>query len=255
MEEKKENAIGIVQSFDCKIYPVNINISGKEWQIFEEGFVQPLSAIKGLGEKAVDNILSARPFQTIDEFLFNEKISYRQVNKKVIDALSRSGALDELIDKRFKGTKHFWASVAGVERPKTPEDFEEAIKIYESEGEFSKEERIFNIFSLTGVYPIHLVLEERFMKFFEEKGIPPISRSEGFAWFVVRDVVLKKTKKNNKDYLLLDILDNSGYNGKMKVWEVSKGVLPNSLYFAQNIDWSEKWGYSLRNKDLKRMTK
>ena len=48
---------------------------------------------------------------------FHPDVVYSKFNKKALDVLVRSGAMDGLIDDRFAGRKHFWSAVA-VDRPK-----------------------------------------------------------------------------------------------------------------------------------------
>src|SRR5690606_19589238 len=56
-----------------------------------------LGAIKGLGEGPIENIINARkkgPFK--DLFDFCARVDSRKVNKRALEALVRSGALDNL---------------------------------------------------------------------------------------------------------------------------------------------------------------
>ena len=80
--------------------------------------------MKGLGDAAIAQILDNRPFETIEDFLFNDDIVYSKLNKKTIDVLIRSQALNELMDERFTGLKHFWSSII-IERPKTKKKLNE----------------------------------------------------------------------------------------------------------------------------------
>ena len=99
--------------------PPSINKSGRVWEIAEDGktLIQPLAGIKGLGDSAIDQIVANRPFNSIEEFLFNENITYSKLNKKALDVLVRSQSLNELMDDRFTGLQHFWSAVA-VDRPR-----------------------------------------------------------------------------------------------------------------------------------------
>ena len=123
-ERRKEKAIGIAKNFGFEIEPLNVNTSGRVWGIDKSGkvLVQPFSSIKGLGDAAIDQILNNRPFSDIEEFLFDENISYSKLNKKALDVLIRSEALESLMDMRFTGSKHFWSAVA-VDRPKNKKKF------------------------------------------------------------------------------------------------------------------------------------
>jgi DNA polymerase-3 subunit alpha len=62
-----------------------------------------LSAVKGLGESAVEAILSAReerPFGSVRDFL--SRVDLRKVNKRAVESLIKSGALDSLDPDRGK---------------------------------------------------------------------------------------------------------------------------------------------------------
>ena len=118
-DSRKEKAIGVSKSMGFKIEPLNVNTSGKVWEISDDGktLIQPLTSIKGLGDSAMDQILMHRPFNTIEEFLFHDDVVYSKLNKKALDVLCQAGALKTLQDDRFTGDKHFWTCVA-VDRPR-----------------------------------------------------------------------------------------------------------------------------------------
>ena len=120
-ETRKEKAIHTAKKFGFGIEPLNINTSGTVWEISADGqtLIQPLASIKGLGEAAIAQVLDNRPFETIEDFIFNESIVYSKLNKKGLDALIRAQALNNLMDDRFANVKPFCASVA-VELPQNP---------------------------------------------------------------------------------------------------------------------------------------
>ena len=71
-------------------------------------------------------LLKFQPFGKITNSMKNGQI-YSKLNKKALDVLCRSGALDSLIDERFNGCKHFWTACV-QQRPKTLKKLEENIK-------------------------------------------------------------------------------------------------------------------------------
>ena len=77
-ETRKERAIATAKSLGFNVEPLNVNTSGVNWEISSDGktLIQPLSSIKGLGIKAIEQIIEHRPFNTIEDFLFHEKIVY-----------------------------------------------------------------------------------------------------------------------------------------------------------------------------------
>lgn len=250
-EKRKEQAINVAKSFGFVIEPMDINISGTSWQALHDGktLVQPLTSIKGLGEKAVEQIMNNRPFKDIEDFLFNENVVYRKLNKKAIDVLVRSQALNCLMDERFTGLKHFWSAVA-VDRPKTPKKFLEGIELYKPEGRFTDEELINFRADLTGFYPIVEVVGEELLQVFKDKYIPPISEYDpalgSVVWFVVRSKTVKQTKKG-KDYWVLDVIDSTSKMTQIKCWGIKQNdrVSLNRPYMARLE--KDNWGFSTRS--------
>ncbi len=92
---------------DCKangiaVLPPSVNSSEYDFTI-ENGSIRfGLSAIKGIGEKAIESIIAARKrcgtFATLEQFL--ENIDLFAVNKGVIESLAKAGALDALHPNR-----------------------------------------------------------------------------------------------------------------------------------------------------------
>lgn len=251
-EKEKEQAINIAKSFGFEIQNVDVNTSGNVWEISPDGktLIQPLTSIKGFGEAAFNEIIRNRPFKTIDEFLFHDKISYSKLNKKALDVLCRAGALQSLQDPRFTGAKHFWSAVA-VQRVKTQKKFNENIEKFAPEGNFTENEQIENITSLTGCFPLNKVMTPRMMEKLEESGIKPISEYEPelmFSWFIPRTSEIKKTK-SGKDYLVLTVLDGANTVTKIKCWgynPAKDNIQMNKVYIAR-LDYEEQYGFSTRS--------
>ena len=252
-ESRKEKAINIAKSYGFNIEKADINRSGDVWEIDPDDsrtLVQPLSSLKGLGASAIEQILSNRPFETVEETIFHPDVVYSKLNKKALDVLVRSGAMDGLIDNRFSGRKHFWSAVA-VDRPKNKKKFNENIETYEPEGDFSHEEEIENTVSLTGIFPMDLVVDHKIKNRLDELYIPPISeydRDLGLVWFIPREVTERKTK-NGKPYLVITVIDGNSTLTKIRCWGIISGkdrVFINRPYMAR-LDYNEQWGFSTRS--------
>lgn len=248
--KKREKALGVAKSLGYKIDPADINESERVWRVAEDKektLIEPFLNVKGLGEKAIDEIYKARPFETIEEVLFNENISYRAFNKKSIDALCRSGAMKSLQDERFFGDKHFWKAVAD-DKPKTPKKLAENIEKYKNEGSFSRNEMISFSLELSGQFPISLVLTEKTRNTLTKRGVYGITETtkSGCCWFILmREEV--KTTKTGKGYLVLHVIDDSGKDKKIKCWGTTHSdiLIPNHAYLA-NLDFDDKYGFSVR---------
>jgi DNA polymerase-3 subunit alpha len=252
-EAKKENAIATAKGFGYTIKKLDINSSGVDWEVDpnnQKVLIQPLTSIKGLGETAIKEILDNRPFKTVEDVLFNENIKYNKFNKKALDVLTRTEAMNDLVDKRFTGLKHFWSACV-VDRPKTKKKLDENIEKYKPEGEFTDDEKIENLVSLSGVYPISLVVEPSVLKRLEEKNIPQINDydpeiSEA-VWFITRSVEEKQTK-NGKFYWILSVTDETNKIVTIKCWGVDKAkdkLWMNRPYLAKLQ--KDSWGFSSRS--------
>ena len=250
-ESRKERAINIAKSMGFRIEPININTSGAVWEISTDGktLIQPLTSVKGLGVAAIEQILNNRPFSVIDDILFKEEIVHAKLNKKALDVLCRSGALDCLKDERFSGMKHFW-SAAIVDRPKNAKKLSENIELYREEEDFSVEEKIDYLSELTGIFPMHLVLNDNIKTKLENLYIPPIAEYDHdlqLVWFIPRDIIKRKTK-NNQDYWIINVIDSTSVPTSIKCWGVKErdSIVLNRPYMAK-LDYSENWGFSTRS--------
>jgi DNA polymerase III alpha subunit len=249
-EGRKEKAINIVKNLGFNIQEVDINFSGRSWEVTEDGsLIQPLTSIKGLGDKAMDQILEHRPFNSIEELIFNKEISYSKLNKKSLDVLVRSGACDSITDDRFKNCKHLWNSVVG-DRPKNKKKFEENLKKYVSEPDFSEEEKINNVVELTGIFPFDLVLDEKVKQRLDYLKVPPLGEFDEdlqVCWFIPREVIPKKTR-NGKQFWIINAIDETCQITNIKCWNVrnTDQVHINRPYVSR-LDYDSQWGFSTRS--------
>jgi DNA polymerase-3 subunit alpha len=252
-EDRKESAISIAKSFGYSIRKLDINKSGINWEVSSDEpktLIQPLSSIKGLGEAAIGEIMKYRPFSKIEDLLFHDKMIYSKVNKKSLDSLTRGGALNNMVDSRFTGLKHFWSACV-VDRPKTKKKFEENIPKYAPEGDFSVEEKIEHTVSLIGSYPVNDVVEATLLTKLEQKGILPISEfvkdETQFVWFIPRKIENKKTK-NGKAYQVATVTDSTGTLIDIKCWGDPKreSFLLNRAYMGK-LNHEGSWGFSVRS--------
>jgi len=249
-ESRKERAINTAKKMGFEIRPLDINLSTKNWTIGDDGaLIQPFSSVKGLGDAAIDQILNFRPFETIEDFLFHDRIVYSKLNKKALDVLVRSEALNPLMDDRFTGLRHFWSAVA-VDRAKTKKKFHENIELFAPEGHFTAQETIEYQVSLTGMFPIHLVMSDEVMKQLDDNMIPPLGDfmpEVPVAWFIPREIVPRKTK-NGKVYWIVKVIDSTSTPNAIKCWGVRDNdhVELNKPYMAK-LDFHDQWGFSTRS--------
>jgi len=252
-EKRKERAINIAKSNGFEIVEADINTSSFVWEIDpnnEKRLVQPLAGLKGLGDAAIEQIVANRPFNDIEEFLFHDDIVYSKLNKKALDVLVRSGALHNLMDDRFTGRKHFWSAVA-VDRVYSKKKFLENVETYKDEGDFTTEEEIDNLTTLTGIFPMHLVMTEEVRERLSANYVPAVSDYDpdlGVVWFIPREIIRKKTK-NGKPYWIVAVIDSNSVLTKFRCWGIIEGrdrIHLNRPYMAR-LDFDPAWGFSTRS--------
>ena len=248
-ETRKEKAINIAKKFGFKIAPLDVNKSGTVWEISEDGktLIQPLTSIKGLGMAAIEQVLENRPFMNAEDLLFREGVSYSKLNKKAMDALCRGGALDNIVDDRFTGRKHFWSTCV-VDRPKNLKKFAENLELYKPEGDFSEEEIIQFKTDLTGVFPLNLVVDAAMIQRLQERYIPPISEFDPelqICWFIPRKIVPKQTK-NGKLYWIVEVIDSNNELTRIRCWGVKpeKDRIHLNRPYMASLKYDPNWGFS-----------
>ncbi|MBS0359703.1 MAG: DNA polymerase III subunit alpha, partial [Proteobacteria bacterium] len=101
--DKVVNFIDDCRIMNLKVLPPHVNHSSYQFTVLDERtIVYGLGAIKGVGENAVDSIINARnqsgPFKNFFDFCL--RVDLRKVNRRVIEASIKSGALDNLDAQR-----------------------------------------------------------------------------------------------------------------------------------------------------------
>ena len=106
--DKLAGYIGECKAMNIEVLPPDINESFTDFTVVyqqqhehkaDKGFIRfGLAAVKGIGEKAVEQIIAARQrvgrFHSL--FHFCENVDLRAANKQVMEALIKSGAFDKL---------------------------------------------------------------------------------------------------------------------------------------------------------------
>ena len=111
--------IGESRALGLRVEPPDINRCAFEFTVDgEDGIRYGLGAIKGAGEAAIESIIVERdgngPFE--DLFDFCRRVDTRKANRRVIEALVRSGALDELGPGRASMMASLTLALQGAEQ-------------------------------------------------------------------------------------------------------------------------------------------
>ena len=251
-ESRKEAAVNLVQQYGFKVQKVDVNVSTAQWEIAKDGntLIQPLSSIKGMGDKAIEQIINNRPFNSPEDLLFSENVVYSKLNKKALQALAESGALDSLVDERFTGLKHFTESCI-ENRPKTKKKMIQHIDEHKVEEDYTSEERIEHISSRTGIYPFDLVMSPEIREMIDRYKVPPLGNWDQAlksAWFIPRSITKRKTK-TGREYWIVKVIDETSTISTIRCWGIVPGsdVLHLNRVYASALQYHPIWGYSTKS--------
>jgi DNA polymerase III alpha subunit len=118
--DKRAKAFGEVKSLGYQIVSIDVNYAKKGWTVLPGKKLMPsMSSCKGVGESAVDEIISMRPIESIERLLWNDDGSWRpsKFNSRALGTLIKVGAFDSLgcvgPDRVFKNYKHMHETLLG----------------------------------------------------------------------------------------------------------------------------------------------
>lgn len=102
--EKVAEAVRVCRRLGVEVAPPDINGSNLDFSLEGEGIRFGLSAVKHVGEGAIEAIVAAReedgPFSSVEDFC--ARVDWRVVNKRVLESLVKCGAFDSLGVERAK---------------------------------------------------------------------------------------------------------------------------------------------------------
>ncbi len=96
--ERIEQLVAELKQMGLALRPPSVNSSAFRFTANDQGVMYGLGAVRGVGEAPVEAIIAAResggPFTSLHDFC--QRVDARKANKRVLEALVRSGAMDEL---------------------------------------------------------------------------------------------------------------------------------------------------------------
>lgn len=100
-DEKIDKVRKELKDFNISIAPCDINKSKQNYIVLDKKTISTgFSAIKGLGEKAIEEIIRCQPYKSFEDFIF--RTSSNKVKKDTIQALAQAGAFDSFsIPRKF----------------------------------------------------------------------------------------------------------------------------------------------------------
>jgi DNA polymerase-3 subunit alpha len=129
---------------DIKVLPPDINVSGVGFTIDNDGHIRSsLADIKNVGEKAVQSIVGAQPFDSIVDLL--SRVSGRNANSRVLGSLVKAGAMKSLLPNTKWALENVdeWHGRARKKKAGWEDEVSAAVEASASEPDYSEEDLLF----------------------------------------------------------------------------------------------------------------
>lgn len=235
-DDAKAKAFSEVRALGYQIVPIDVMHASDSWTALPGKKLMPsLIALTGFGNAAAAELDLLRPFETIEELLWNEDGSWRpsKLNKKALEALVNVKAFNSLDiigeDKLFKNYAHLYEVLiehnSEIKKTSKKDPFVGKKRFYELAKELSdiepwdKNELIARMIKHFGTLDVSQLISKDVVQKLDSSGVKSIDdySSPGLYWFFVTKATPKKTK-NGKNYLILEIVGPGSKVHKMFMW-------------------------------------
>lgn len=243
--EDRAKAISEVREMGWSIGTVDVNLSTDKWVADEQNkmLIPSFSSVKGVGATAIEEILQMRPYKTIEDLLWDESGEWKhsKFNKRALDALIKVKAFGSMNvvgpGKTFSSWKqmhHILIECNDQIKKRTKKEpnkgknkFNELLLETEHIGEWSRKETAEFQGELFGSVDVGSIVTPQLSEKFKEKDIRPLNEwtQADVYWAIVTDVQ-KKTTKNGKQYLLIQLMNADGGKEKIFMWEWDGKLMP-----------------------------
>jgi DNA polymerase III subunit alpha len=280
--KKLSKVMSEIKQLGYNILEVDINTSIDTWSYNEQknGFAPPLSAIKGVGSAAVEEIMTNRKqgiYETLHDLLFDSDGVWRhsKMNKRCFQSLCKIeafGSLHEMktgeidnhnqllsiiidnYDVLRKGK--FGMSFRKAKKIDAPEILPILIERTDGLPDWSRSQKIEQNVELTSGASGDLVFPEDVINKIKNADVPPLSslsgKQKGVVWFCIQESI-KKTTKNNKTFWRIKTIDTDYNIAWLRVWgELDNEPEPYTLWLAE-VASSEAWGCSTSGWKMKQI--
>ena len=257
--DKRADALAELKSLGYRIVNIDINHATDRWTIMPgKQFMPSFLTVKGMGEKAIEEVELNRPYKTVDDLLYHPdgKWKHSKFNKRAMEALIQLRAFGsmELVGegKPFKSFKQMHVCVieeqAKIKHVKRGRAELAARMLAQGDEEWTKGELLAMSKELLGTADIDLILSQALRDKLEGLNVPCIDdlvTKKGLAWFIADEVTLKSTK-NGKPYLKVVAVGMKGKRYNVNVWsfDPAKHSVPTNTAFVAELDSNPPWGFS-----------
>lgn len=146
--DQRAKAFGEAKALGYQIVPIDVNHAALGWTVLPGKRLMPsMTSCKGVGGSAVEEIMEMRPFDSIEQLLYNDDGTWRpsKFNRKAMESLIKVRAFDSLgcvgEDKVFKSYRHMHEVLMGSyteEVTRKRKGVEETVEITRDHGSLIK---------------------------------------------------------------------------------------------------------------------
>ena len=276
--------ISEIKALGYKILPPDINTSSDVWVFSEQrcGFVPPLTAIKGVGSAAVEEIIRRRPFNNLDEMLFSREGSWvpSKMNKTCFDSLCKVeafGSLDELKSGSVKNHRQLHEIIVGnydflkkgrhgmtktaakkmlKERGAVPEFIPEKIIENQDTDDWTRISKVGFGVELLSSADETLVFPTEIMEKIKKSGLRSatqlVGKERDVVWFCISSIEERKTR-NNKTFYRMKVIDNMSESAWIRVWSTFNQIPDLYTIWIAEVASTESWGCSTSTYKMKKL--
>jgi len=274
-----EKTISETKSYGYSFVDPDVNYSGNEWQFSEDvnSFVPPLSSVKGVGSIAMLELIQKRPFNSLENFLYDSDGMWRwsKFNKTALKSLCNVEAFssfDELQSGKIanhnqlqmiltdeKNYENLRKSIWGLTKTQykrelkkgntTTKLLDQLIEKYAEVPDWTRIEKIENYMNMTSAANAKLMFPDEIIAQIKVHNIVSTLEIPGghkqMSWFCLVDKFKKKTK-NGKTFWRFKIMDNMNNTGWLRLWGGFKdGKEPDKYTLCVGeVHNDSQWGMS-----------
>ena len=276
-------AISEIKSFGYEIAAIDINHSGLEWEYIDDlkAFVPPLTSLKGVGDKAVEEVFANRPYRDLDSLFFDNEGTWKhsKLNKTAFSSLTKmeafksldefkNGELDNhkqlhdlILDNYALLKKGRWGMTKTavkrlLKKGEEPEPIvPELMNKFRVVSDWDRSLKIRNYFDLSNDANDDLLFPPKLLKKLKQKQICSVfdipSGERGIGWFTVTEVI-RKTTKNGKAFMRWKCVDSDNRSGWLRVWGCVDDD-PSVTTWLADVKNDAGWGMSSSLAKLKKI--
>ena len=277
--------ISEIKSLGYTILPPDINASSDVWVYSSErgGFVPPLTAIKGVGDAAVAEIIERRPFQSLDDIMFTKDGKWKpsKMNKTCFNSLclvEAFGSLEDFTSGKVQNHKQLHSVLIenydllkkgryGMTKTAYKKKLKESgsvpifldVKLSETAGteDWTRTEKIGSMVDLMASADETLVFPENIMKKINKSGVRSatslVGKEKDIVWFCIQSIE-ERTTKNNKIFYRMKVIDNRSESCWIRVWGKFDQVPDLYTMWLAEVASTESWGCSTSSYKMKQLS-